>query len=398
MKSRGLPAICLGPAGNIQGTYSFLNLSVGLVIKCLRFTELPAPDSVIKRVATLAEKSNVSTNLVFANRHKITFDWPDTDLSTTLDLTPMVVFPSMPAEMPGVLLLCHVPDTDANDDELDGLPEYSNTIDWSQLANDAAKNADLDVTEHLSPPSEVIKIDDTDYVYVPPVTPILKQEPNISTPTDPPTQSSSPTTTSISIPSRTRTPHVSQIPPPSTSSRVSTWNRRLPSHLDDYHVFTIVTEERHQPPEHPYHTAGGTDVDLATLDEERMAYLCHFVMVHTATSLALAQHGQPTKKQCGLKTGLKWFGSRGDTTVTKELSQLHTLNCFRLCDPSSLTRDDQCNALSSLMFLTEKCSGKVKARACANGSVQRKHVAKDEAVAPTVTSEAIFVQSTIYAH
>ena len=36
--------------------------------------------------------------------------------------------------------------------------------------------------------------------------------------------------------------------------------------------------------------------------------------------------------------------------------------------------------------------------ACANGSVQRKHVAKDEAVAPTVTSEAIFVQSTIYAH
>jgi hypothetical protein len=50
------------------------------------------------------------------------------------------------------------------------------------------------------------------------------------------------------------------------------------------------------------------------------------------------------------------------------------------------------------MFLTEKRSGEVKARACANGSVQRKHVAKEEAAAPTVTSEAIFVQSTIYAH
>ncbi len=104
----------------------------------------------------------------------------------------MAVFPSMPAEMPGVLLSRHAPDTAANHDELDGLPEYSNEIDWSQLADDAAQNADLDVTEHLPPPPEVIEIDDTDYVYVPPVTPFIKQEPIISTPTDPPAQSSSP--------------------------------------------------------------------------------------------------------------------------------------------------------------------------------------------------------------
>ena len=104
----------------------------------------------------------------------------------------MAVFPSMPAEMPGVLLSRHAPDTEATDDELDGLPEYSNEIDWSQLADDAAQNADLDVTEHLPPPPEVIEIDDTDYVYVPPVTPFIKQEPIISTPTDPPAQSSSP--------------------------------------------------------------------------------------------------------------------------------------------------------------------------------------------------------------
>jgi hypothetical protein len=50
------------------------------------------------------------------------------------------------------------------------------------------------------------------------------------------------------------------------------------------------------------------------------------------------------------------------------------------------------------MFLTKKRTGEVKARACADGSVQRQHVAKEEAAAPTVTSEAIFVQATIYAH
>ena len=60
-KSRGLPAICLGSTGNIQGSYSFLNLSMGLVLKRRQFTELPAPESVIKRVTTLAAKSHVSS-------------------------------------------------------------------------------------------------------------------------------------------------------------------------------------------------------------------------------------------------------------------------------------------------------------------------------------------------
>ncbi len=69
MKSRGITTICLGPTGNIQGTYSFLNLAAGLVIKRRRFTELPAPDLVIKRVATLAQGKGVSPNLVFVDRH-----------------------------------------------------------------------------------------------------------------------------------------------------------------------------------------------------------------------------------------------------------------------------------------------------------------------------------------
>ncbi len=50
------------------------------------------------------------------------------------------------------------------------------------------------------------------------------------------------------------------------------------------------------------------------------------------------------------------------------------------------------------MFLTEKRSSEFKARACANGSTQHLHIAKDEATAPTVTLEAIFIQSTIFTH
>jgi hypothetical protein len=35
-----------------------------------------------------------------------------------------------------------------------------------------------------------------------------------------------------------------------------------------------------------------------------------------------------------------------------------------------------------LIFLKEKKSGAIKARSCANGSVQREHVAKEEAATP----------------
>ena len=121
-------------------------------------------------------------------------------------------------------------------------------------------------------------------------------------------------------------------------------------------------------------------------------------MVHTATSLELAAQGQPTKKQYSLKAGLRKFAERGDAAVKKELAQFHTLSCFSPRNAKTLSREERRNALTSLMFLTEKRSGEVKARACANGSAQRTHIAKDEAAAPTVSPDAIFVQATIYAH
>jgi hypothetical protein len=67
-------------------------------------------------------------------------------------------------------------------------------------------------------------------------------------------------------------------------------------------------------------------------------------------------------------------------------------------DPKTLSREDRRNTLSSLMFLPEKRSGEIKAQGCPDDSKQRKYIAKEEATAPTVTSEAIFIQGTIYAH
>jgi hypothetical protein len=50
------------------------------------------------------------------------------------------------------------------------------------------------------------------------------------------------------------------------------------------------------------------------------------------------------------------------------------------------------------MFLTENRTGEIKASGCADGSKQRNHITKDEATAPTVTLDTIFLQATIFAH
>jgi hypothetical protein len=74
-----------------------------------------------------------------------------------------------------------------------------------------------------------------------------------------------------------------------------------------------------------------------------MAQPSHYVMAHTATSITLSQDGQPTKKQYGLKAGLKRFTDRGDAAVMKELTQCHAIKVFCPCDHRALTREDRRN-------------------------------------------------------
>jgi hypothetical protein len=379
MKTRGMPSICLGPTGNRQGTYHFLSLTTGLVTKRRHFDEMPAPESVISRVNSLSSSSSVSSTLVFADRHRIPYDWPDNRVDDHgLDPTPIASYPDIPAEMPGIILERHLPTPSPSRDVPEHELPHSNEIDWSTLADEAITNADLTTFDHLPPPPDVFEIsDDNNDIYSPPTNTLPLAQP--------------------SLPMKVEPDQPSRLQPNGTPLRRSNRTKRPPDRFKDY-VFTTVTEESHLPPPPPYRTAGGTDVDIQIQDETVMAMLCHYVMTHTATAIHLADQGQPTKKQYSLKAGLRQFGQRGDTAVKKELLQFHTMSCFKPRDIRSLTREDRRNALSSLMFLTEKRTGAVKARACANGSIQRSHIAKEEAAAPTVSSDAIFVQATIFAH
>ena len=75
-------------------------------------------------------------------------------------------------------------------------------------------------------------------------------------------------------------------------------------------------------------------------------------------------------QQLSLNKSLKLFGERRERTVTKELMQLYDMNTYYPVDPETLYDEDNERTLASLMFLVEKHSEEINARACANGSTQ----------------------------
>jgi hypothetical protein len=76
----------------------------------------------------------------------------------------MAAYPQIPAEMPGVILSRHQPMPSAADTE----PTANNKIDWENIADAAAWNANLEQVEHLPPPPPVIEVNDNDdIIYAP---------------------------------------------------------------------------------------------------------------------------------------------------------------------------------------------------------------------------------------
>jgi hypothetical protein len=99
--------------------------------------------------------------------------------------------------------------------------------------------------------------------------------------------------------------------------------------------------------------------------------------------------------QYSMKAGIKKFGDRGVDAAYAEMEQLHLRDTFKPVLPSGLNREEQKQALESLLFLKEKRDGKLKGRACADGRKQRAYIPKEEAASPTVSLEAVLLTATI---
>jgi hypothetical protein len=133
-------------------------------------------------------------------------------------------------------------------------------------------------------------------------------------------------------------------------------------------------------------------------DEEVLAAVGHYIMVHYKEREGMKKKKKKYKPKSGqyqLEAGIKGFGKQGETAVTKELDQFNKYGVFEPKHARDLPEEDKKKVLSSLIFLMEKKSRVIKACSCTNGSPQREHIAKEEAVAPTVALKSVFITSTI---
>ncbi len=96
-----------------------------------------------------------------------------------------------------------------------------------------------------------------------------------------------------------------------------------------------------------------------------------------------------------LNKGLKEFGERGRNAAHKEMKQLHDRVVFEPIHIAKMTMLERKRAMESLLFLTEKRDGTIKARTCANGSTQRAYIPREEATSPTASTPAILITGVI---
>jgi hypothetical protein len=103
-------------------------------------------------------------------------------------------------------------------------------------------------------------------------------------------------------------------------------------------------------------------------------------------------------EQYSINKGIRLFGDRAKESISKELQQLHDYVTYRLVHAHELTAEEKKQALASLIFLTEKRCGRIKTRACVNGSTQWDYIPKENTTSPTVMTDSVMITSAIDAH
>jgi hypothetical protein len=95
--------------------------------------------------------------------------------------------------------------------------------------------------------------------------------------------------------------------------------------------------------------------------------------------------------------GIKEFGDKGCQAAHNKMKQLHNCIIFKLIAIEELSTIEKRRAMESLIFLTEKKDGRIKARTFANGSTQQEYTDWEEAASLTAMTESHLITTVINA-
>ena len=342
-KERTTGGICLGPSGNEQGGFKFMNLTTGAKFTGFKWDELPIPDAVIKRVNHLGKDQ--PKELTFFDRHGKPIE--DDDVETT-----------------GV----------------DGTNQAPTNDDIAlDIQDELQEIAEIDETQ------QAIELNDPNNVQLQPVgedadTPIVDTEAVVDEQPDPemplpePELEPAPSGPTNPVPPA---PTV-QEPVESTGVRRSTRVRfaakapYVPSMTGKRYVTAVNHLENHG----------------ALHPDQHAAFFEHMQQEQPDVVAAVMT-------QLSLKAGLKAWGAPAKKAVYEEMKQLHMRKTFKARHLKDIKDDRKGHVLESHMFLKKKRCGKIKGRTVAGGNKQRAYINKEEASSPTVSTQAVMLSCII---
>ena len=337
-KSRTLGAICLGPTGNTQGGYYFMNLTTGKRFSGFKWDELPIPEHVIKRVNHLGKAQ--PKRLIWFDRHGKPIDDPPDD------------------QLTGVADDEDHPDATMDELDLDIQEEQREFADYE--ANEPAPAPE----PLILPPTD----DDIDVVELPqaveetaepPAAPPAVGPPQVPVLPAPPVPAPEPQSTGVRRSTRVKFAAKAPYVPSMSGKRYAT-------------AMAQLAEDNH----------GALHPDLHAGFMQHMIDKAPKVVARVMT-------------QMSMKAGLKAWGNKANKAVYDEMYQLHMRDTFRPKHWKQLTKEQRAQILESHLFLKMKRCGTVKARTVAGGNKQRAFINKEDASSPTVSTNSVLLSCII---
>ena len=99
--------------------------------------------------------------------------------------------------------------------------------------------------------------------------------------------------------------------------------------------------------------------------------------------------------QMSTMKGIEKHSMRAIQSVLKKFIQFDRKKVVAPLDPDTLSHEERKKSLRAVYLMTGKRDGRLKARTCTDGHIQRPCITKEESSSPTVSTEALSTTLTI---
>ena len=354
-KARATNAVAIGPCANLHGTYKFLHLATGDIIKRKIFTPLTITQDVINRMTELSKRSAAHIEFKYKENTFSTADEDDgIDGIGYLDDEDWVDY-----------------DYPVRENKNQNEPQENegvDAVDNAAVFSDDEGNSDSD--DEIPPAHEQIGPDDEEQLEED----LPNEDDKIIEPSEV-RNDRRPVASNTRSAGRTDHIHLNDKQQVTSGSSFTQFHKLLPDpqFKDDFFIGQAYIQ---------FLNKGRSNSCLTRLLNDDLESFC-------------SDTDAKMFNQMSLKKGLETFGVKAEEGVMKEFQQFIDRKVLIPSMATALSKIEKDEALRLIMTIKEKRCGKIKGRACADGRPLRSKIRAEDARSPTVSTEAFLMTCAI---